>query len=456
MIDTSVHGDPDAAVRREFGRQFAVDRLLHRGPLSAVYLARDAETGKLVALKTIPRLPFLDAGSAERFHRQAVLAARLDYPHVVPVRRHGASPSFLWYSMDYCPGGSLRPDGAAPMSVPECVRAVQQIASALDYAHRRRITHGDLRPGNVLLDESGWARVADFGMLRALGGLGALEAVEWPPGALDYVAPEQLVRGRAIGPACDQYALAVLTYECLAGKPPFGATSVEDLAARRRAAPPPDLSAVRRDVPPHLADAVRRAMSGRPAERYASVLDFCAVLSGPDAPRVLWPDAGEPDDDEAPPPVPRHRRRHRWLAGAAAALLVFGAGIAWLVLTTPPPPPAAAGPEPAPYQPPAPEMPRAAEPEPSRSAAGAVAPDRPAVRPAPAPGRLVVSSMPWAELSVDGRPVGNTPVVDLPVPAGEHRLRLTRDGFEPHEQVVVVATGETLRLTGIVLREVQP
>ena len=462
MIEEArLHPDPDAAVERELGHLFAVLRALYHGPFASVYLARDVESKATVALKTIVRLRFPAPGNAARFRRQAVAAARLEHPNIVSVHRHGVSPSFLWYSMDYCPGGAL--STAQPMAVIECIRAVQHIANALDFAHRSGTVHADLRPFNVLLDESGLIRVSDFGILRALGGVAALET-QCPPGALDHIAPEQLVKNGVPGPAADQYALGVLAYEYLAGLPVFGATSAEDLIARRRAGPPPDVTALRPDVPSRLAGAVRRALSDAPGDRFASVAEFAAVLTGPVVPVVLWPEAATSDDDDAsddedaPLPVPRPRRRRWWILGVASALLfLVAAGSLWFAFSTSPLPTESALVSPVPVAPPGPPS-LNVERAPDVERAPPAAADPPAARPPAArrpspPAQVVVSSMPWAELYVDGRLVGNTPVVDLRLPAGQHRLRLERVGFRPHEEVVNLAPGQTLRRTGIVLQQ---
>ena len=169
IAQAQLHPDPDAAVQRELGHLFADIKPLYHGRLASVYLARDLKSRATVALKTILRLRFLAPGNASRFRRQTVAAARLDHPHIVSVHRHGVSPSFLWYSMDYCAGGPL--STAQPMAIIECIKALQQIASALEYAHRSGTVHADLRPFNVLLDESGGIRVSDFGILRSLGGV---------------------------------------------------------------------------------------------------------------------------------------------------------------------------------------------------------------------------------------------------------------------------------------------
>jgi serine/threonine-protein kinase len=470
IAPAQLHPDPDAAVQRELGHLFTNLSPLYHGRLASVYLARDVKSKATVALKTILRLRFLAPGNASRFRRQTVAAARLDHPHIVSVHRHGVSPSFLWYSMDYCPGGPL--STAQPMTVTECVNAVQHIASALDFAHRGGTVHADLRPMNVLVDASGGIRVSDFGILRSLGGVAALDTNACAPGALDYIAPEQLLKEGVVGSAVDQYALAGLAYEYLAGRPVFGATSAEDLVARRSAGPPPDLKALRPEVPSRLAAALRRALSEAPADRFTSVAEFAAAVSSPPARVVLWPEEATPDEDltddedvpdDAPTgPVPRPRGKLWRIVGVVAAVLVLAAGSLWFassVATRSRTESAVV--RPAPVTRPEPR-PLNVEPAPPAAA------DRPADRPVdppttptatprplpPAPpARVVVSSVPWAELYVDGRLVGNTPVADLRLPAGRHRLRLQRGGFRPYEEVVNLAPGQSLRLVGIVLQQ---
>ena len=457
MIEEArLHPDPDAAVQRELGHLFGVIRALHHGRFASVYLARDVESRATVALKTIVRLRFLEPGNAARFRRQAAAAARLDHPHIVSVQRHGVSPSFLWYSMDYCPGGAL--STVQPMAVIECVTAVQHIANALDYAHRCGTVHADLRPSNVLRDESGLIRVSDFGILTALGGVAALKTVQYPPGALDYIAPEQLVKDGVPGSAADQYALGVLTYEYLAGLPVFGATSAEDLVARRRIGSLPDVTAFRPDVPSPMAGAVRRALSEAPGDRFASVAEFAAALTGPTGPVVLWPAEATSDDDDAPSdddaqrPALRPRVRRWWIMGVASALFLVAAASLWFAFSTKSRLPTGRpviGPVPvAPPEQPSSDVTRAPAPRAPAAAAG----PRPSPRPLPS-AQVVVSSVPWAELYVDGRLVGNTPVVGLRLPPGRHRLRLVQLGFQPHEEVVNLAPGQTLKLTRIVLQQ---
>src|SRR5207245_170880 len=172
----------------------------------------------------------------------------------IPIYRCGATASFLWFSTKHVEGRSVaemvRTNG--PMDLTHCLRILEQVASALDYAHRRGVFHGALSSGNVLLDANEWALVGDFAVTEVVAS--AREA----PAVFN-------ARGPTAG--ADQYALAALAYECLSGTPPAGDAS-------------PNLSELRADIPPHVSEALRQAMSKRPAERFPSVLDLVAAVGG--------------------------------------------------------------------------------------------------------------------------------------------------------------------------------
>jgi serine/threonine-protein kinase len=356
-----------------------------------------------------------------------------------------------------------------PLPVDKCLRIVEQVASAIDYAHRRGVVHGDVRPANVLLDAHDWAFVTDFVIGRVLdrGPDGA--------GGAAYVAPED-TGARHPTPAADQYALAVTVYECLAGAAPTGTA-----ARQRRAAPrlsPPRLADVRPDLPGHLSDAVERAMDPNPGERFASVLDFVSALSaaGVGPASVPPPQRGQPSRAGQPVLLVNDLPRgNRWLGIAATVVLVGVGGVALahkpapetgpppLVAFPPPqapspiPPPAQRQPEPvapALAPPPAPEPARPASPAPEPVARRRAPVARTDDRPSPAPGRLYVSSRPWGRIYVDGEYMGNTPKAAVPIQAGVRYLRIQRDGYASYEQRLVVAPGEEVRLVDIVLEDV--
>jgi serine/threonine-protein kinase len=455
--------------RRELAREFRIDSLLERPPGPIVYRARDAEE-RLLALKVVPRA---QAGAAEdRFHAAAEAAAQLDHPHIVPVYRHGATEHFLWCGTKYVEGRSLASmlQTGGPLELSACMRIFEQVASALDYAHRRGVPHGALTPKCIIVDANEWALVGDFAMR------GLLDA-----------APDGAPTGEPAA-GTDQRALAAIAHQCLTGTP-MG----ED---------PPTAEDSPPGLPLHVSQALRRALSSRQADRFPSVLDFVAALGGtrPDA-RTTWFGANPRKKGPGSPVVivdadvdPAARPLGRRIAAAGAGLLVaVSGGAAWLgissipaapasrepVVSAPAPPaPAsasrdtfvAATPDPLPPPSATPEPVRAAPPAPVRTTRPPVTSRAPVVKrsappppPAPPPvrvdqpslepGLLSVNAIPWGSVYLDGQPIGNTPQIDRTVAPGRHRLRVERDGYRPYDRMVDMASGQRLRITDIALVE---
>jgi len=473
--------------RQELEHQFQIEGVLGRSRRSVVYLAQERAHDRLVALKIIPRTPTMAPELATAFQREAALAATLEHPHIVPVYRSGVTRVLLWYTMEYCNSRSLAETlrSSQQMDVAGCLRVIHQVASALDYAHRRGIAHGGLTPSNVLIDTRGWVRVGDFGIARAFG-----RPVADQPDApeLRYLAPEHFAPHNLAGPSADQYALAVLAYDCLVGLAP-SPTPKSDAEGE------PGSAATQTELAPHLFEALRRATTDQPSGRFATVLDFVEALertasaltltSAQPIPRATPVPRRSPGPplllmDEDPPGLPPflHRYSGRVFGGVAFALIA-GALLWWFwprIVGAPavdsaeiaPFPPLAATPAESLFidsSPPAalvkpqplPTSPRPAPPPARVSAAGpypvVTAPPPRRVRP---PGKLFINAMPWAELYIDGKLVGNTPRANLDIPAGTHRLRLMRDGFRSYEMTITVAPGATVRLTDIVLQGITP
>src|SRR5213593_1703714 len=242
--------------RRELTREFRIEALLQPGDQGStiVYLAYDPRQDRQVEVKVAPRQPLRDAGAEDRFRRAAEAAAALDHPHILPIYRCGATANFLWFSTKQFQGRSVaelvRTNG--PMDLADCLRILEQVASALDYAHRRGVFHGALSSGNVMLDANEWALVGDFAVAEVV--------------ATGRTAAE-VFNARGPTPTADQYALAALAYECLSARPPGNE-------------PIPDLSGVRPEIPAHVSEALRRALSSRPTERFPTVLDFVGAVGG--------------------------------------------------------------------------------------------------------------------------------------------------------------------------------
>ena len=302
--DWSAHDDP---VLPALERQFQVEGVLRRGVASRIYLARDQVTGRLCSLKV---LPLTDAapGTIDRFKKDAQRAAALDHPHIVALSSFGATEGAVWYAMEYVQGRSLGDllRSADRMDLKTCLRLVEQIASALEYGHRRGITHGNVKPSNVLVDPEGWARLADFGVNAAFGPLPRRQPELSIEENFGHVAPERFGSAGEAGPAADQYSLAVLAFSCLARRPPFVGETMDAIARHHLEGPAPLLGETRPDLPPHVAATLARALRRRPADRFAGVLDFVTALAGVPAvePAPILVAVSPAPVEEIAPPAP--------------------------------------------------------------------------------------------------------------------------------------------------------
>src|SRR3989449_10179526 len=193
--------------------------------MATVYLARDLKHDRRVALKVLH--PELAAAlGQERFHREIMLAARLQHPHILTVLDSGEAAGQLWFTMPFVEGESLRDrlNREKQLPVEDALRIAREAAEALDYAHRSGVVHRDVKPENVLLTE-GYALVADFGIARALGGgEPQLTSTGIAIGSPAYTTPEQASGTHELDARTDVYALGCALHEMLAsGPPPTGA-----------------------------------------------------------------------------------------------------------------------------------------------------------------------------------------------------------------------------------------
>jgi TolB-like protein/Tfp pilus assembly protein PilF len=261
--------------------RFAVERLLGRGGMSSVFLARDLRHDRRVALKVL-RQSIAESLGAERFLREIRIAAGLAHPHILAVHDSGEAGGMLYYVMPYVEGESLRArlERGGPLPVDEAVRIGLEVADALSYAHSHNVVHRDVKPENILL-EAGHAVVADFGMACAIEAAGADRMTEsgLAVGTPAYMSPEQAAAEQTDG-RTDIYALACVLYEALAGEPPFTGPSARAVLARKAAGPVPSLRLVRGEVPPHVERAITRALAGVPADRFTTAAEFACALRG--------------------------------------------------------------------------------------------------------------------------------------------------------------------------------
>jgi hypothetical protein len=274
--------------------------------MATVYLALDLKHDRRVALKVLH--PALSASlGPERFLREIRTTAQLDHPNILSIHDSGDNDGLLWYTMPLVEGESLRQRLRREVQLPidEALGIARQVADALDYAHQHGIVHRDIKPENILLSEDR-ARVADFGVAKALeqGNDERLTETGLALGTPMYMSPEQASGGSVDGRS-DQYSLACVLYETLAGEPPFGGPTPQAVIAKRFLGPPVAISALRHGVPAVLDLALSRALAPVPADRFATGGEFVRAVTGAAAGKL----------------APRRDRRRLILLAAALGII---------------------------------------------------------------------------------------------------------------------------------------
>ena len=272
---------PIERLRTALDSSYSIDRELGRGGMATVYLAQDRRHDRVVALKVLH--PDLAASlGPERFLREIKLAARLNHPHILPLFDSGEADAFLYYVMPYVEGESLRErlERDKQLPVDEAIHHAKSIASALDYAHRQKIVHRDIKPENVMLYE-GEAMVMDFGIAKAVSSAATetLTQTGMMVGTPAYVSPEQASGEVNLDGRSDQYSLACVLYEMLAGERPFTGSTAQAVLAKRFKENPKPLRELRGSVPEHVERAVTKAMATEPSGRFATTATFAQALA---------------------------------------------------------------------------------------------------------------------------------------------------------------------------------
>jgi TolB-like protein/tRNA A-37 threonylcarbamoyl transferase component Bud32 len=273
---------PVDGLRQSLSDRYTIERELGRGGMATVYLATDVKVARQVAIKVLhPELAAALGG--DRFHREIKIASHLTHPNIVPVYDSGEVDGTLFYVMPFVEGESLRErlDRERQLPIDEAVRITCQIANALDYAHAANIVHRDIKPENILI-EAGQAVLADFGIARAVTGVANVEAITrtgMSLGTPAYMSPEQAMGERNLDGRSDEYSLACVTYEMLAGQPPFSAPTMQALIARHIAEQVPLITTVRPSVPEEVQDVILQALEKVPADRFATIGAFAGALA---------------------------------------------------------------------------------------------------------------------------------------------------------------------------------
>jgi hypothetical protein len=314
--------------------------------MGVVYRATNLRLKRPVALKVIAPWLAAEPGFSERFEREMELAAQLEHPHVIPVYEAGDGPDGeLFVTMRFVDGtdmralmaheGRLHPQLAAGL--------VDQVASALDAAHRKGLVHRDVKPANVLIsfaEGEPHAYLTDFGLTKRIASETGLTRAGTIVGTVDYIAPEQ-VKGERVDGRADVYGLGCVLFQALTGVIPYPRDSDAAKMYAHASAPVPSVLTAAPELPPHLDEVVRRAMAKRPEERYQTAGELgraavAAVASAEVAPTLQHgaATAARASDSQADTTVPAPRNwaararahpRRLAVAGAAAVALVAGA-----------------------------------------------------------------------------------------------------------------------------------
>ena len=292
---------------RTIGR-FEILSELGRGGMAVVYRARQSAPNRIVALKVLPPELSYDGSYIARFRQEADSAAALEHPHIVPIYAVDETDGLHYIAMKFVQGDTLKEvaqrEGA--MSVARAAELLSQVAEALDYAHSQGVIHRDIKPSNIMLTESGWVYLTDFGLARGTGGSAGLTMAGTVMGTPEYMSPEQAQGLATIGTATDIYALGVVLYELLTGRFPFSAdTPMAMLAARLLEQPRPPRDH-RPELPLAVEDVVMRALARKPEARFPSAGALVQALraagnANPGAPTLRPPYEQPPMIAPSPP-----------------------------------------------------------------------------------------------------------------------------------------------------------
>src|SRR5690349_4491587 len=238
--------------------RYRIDRELGAGGMATVYLAHDLRHDRDVAIKVLHP----DLGAAlgdDRFLAEIRMTAKLQHPHILPLLDSGTADGLLYYAMPLASGETLRGrlERERQLPIDDAVRIAREVADALGHAHALGIIHRDIKPENILL-QGGHALVADFGIALAVQQAGGQRMTQTglSLGTPQYMAPEQAMGEKTVDHRADIYALGAVTYEMLAGEPPFTGATIQVIVARLMAEDPRPLAVQRKSVPEHVEAAV--------------------------------------------------------------------------------------------------------------------------------------------------------------------------------------------------------
>jgi serine/threonine protein kinase len=270
--------------------RYRILRELGRGAMGVVYLAEDPAIGRKVAIKTINLDNLSEEGQEqqlrERLIREARSAGILSHPGIVTIYDIQHFDHTTAIVMEFVEGVTLLDRMLKSDLAPgEVLGVLEQTAAALDYAHSRGVLHRDIKPANLMFSPEGLVKITDFGVARLNSQKTATSGMVL--GTPSYMAPEQ-ISNKPLGPATDQFSLAVLAFELIAGQKPFAAESISGLLYNIVFQDPISVRTLNPSLPPAAETVLRKALSKEPADRYANCLEFIRVLKTACETRKTW------------------------------------------------------------------------------------------------------------------------------------------------------------------------
>jgi serine/threonine protein kinase len=249
-----------------------------RGEFATVYKAVDTTLDRTVALKVLAPHLLWDYAFVQRFQREARVAANLDHPNILTIYEVGQIEGVYFIAMRFLEGRTLSQilEAEGPLPVSRVRAIIEQVASALDYAHARGFVHRDIKPSNVIVAEDGRATLTDFGLVKAGEGT-KLSTTGMVFGTPEYMSPEQ-AQGEKVDGRSDIYSLGIMLFEMLSGQVPFEADTPLEVSVKHLTAALPLPRAVNPDIPELVERVILKAMAKAPEDRYQRVSEMAEAL----------------------------------------------------------------------------------------------------------------------------------------------------------------------------------
>jgi serine/threonine protein kinase len=263
---------------KTLNNRYVLETEIGRGGMGVVYRAHDIQLNRVVAIKVLPTEFIHDKQFLSRFQNEILNTAKLQHPNIVSIYDVGVDGGTHYFVMQFIDGQDLKAyiEQKERLSLDETRRIVEQVASALDYAHSFGIVHRDIKPENILIDHQGTARVTDFGIAKSAEGTRLTGGIIGTP---EYMSPEQ-ARGESLDGCADQYALGIVAYEMLTGTTPFRRSTTQPwaLVNMHITVTPPYPKEFCSDLPDNVCDALMKTLEKTADKRFATCSDFARLI----------------------------------------------------------------------------------------------------------------------------------------------------------------------------------